>query len=144
MHTMHKKESDRKRESLLGWSGMRSCSEKSCTASLANPLPNKFLSVFSASPVRLAPPCETSVVLHLCGQLSGICANLRNLRFPPLLGHPCLSVFIRGSFPFSVSWRSWRFNSIPLCAFCVANFYPLSWRFNPGSSAALWLKIYWN
>jgi hypothetical protein len=60
-------------------------------------------------------------VLCLRGQFSGICVNLRNLRFPPLLGHPCLSVSIRGSFPFSVSWRSWRFNQWFFCCFVAKN-----------------------
>jgi hypothetical protein len=83
MHTMHKKKKQQKRRKFVGleW--------HAALSAIGRVMKN---------------------LVNLCGQLSGICANLRNLRFPPLPGHPCLSVFIRGSFPFSVSWRSWRFN----------------------------------
>ncbi len=79
-------------------------------------------------------------LVNLCGQLSGICVNLRNLRFPPLPGHPCLSVSIRGSFPFSVSWRSWRFYPWFFSIF-VANYPGSAVSFSPAILCLLCLFV---
>ena len=70
------------------------------TACVSN-LKNLVLSVWSVVFVGTTEYTEyteregaAAGVLCLCSQLSGICANLRNLRFPPLPGHPSVVPFL--------------------------------------------------